>query len=135
MPSQSRIKNTTFPRLPCSTVTGKSDPHKTWRQKRVACAVAECRQINLGASEGVAVSGSGTATVELLEPVSNMIRARWRVVAAVVFLLGELYGVAPTCVVCGCVVPGCVISNLIIWPSQRFCKVRGILQSISFCLN
>lgn len=77
MPSQSRIKNTTFPRLPCSTVTGKSDPHKTWRQKRVACAGAECRQINLGASVGVAASGSGTATVELLEPASNRIRARW----------------------------------------------------------
>lgn len=73
--------------------------------------MAECRQINLGASVGVEVFGSGTATVELLDPVSNMICARWRVVAAVVFLLEQFPGVAPSCCP-GCIVLGCITSSL-----------------------
>lgn len=73
--------------------------------------MAEHRQINLGASVGVEVFDSGTAKVELLDPVSNMICARWRAMAAVVFLLEQFHGVAPSCCP-GCTVLSCITSTL-----------------------
>lgn len=81
-----------------------------------------------GCKRGVEVSSSRTAMGELLDLISNMIHARWRVVAAVVFLLEQLCDVAPPSGIApGCTVLGGVTSSLVIGPSQRFCKVHSIL--------
>lgn len=64
--------------------TNQSDLHKTCMHKSVAHAMAERRQMNFGVNMVVKVSRSQTTTVELLDPVPNMISTRWRVAAAVV---------------------------------------------------